>query len=473
MTTQVAGRAAVITMITDTVADYVALAIQLAVTVLLLSLLTYVSCVVHSLRTIVSRDTLMTACITLSCLLWMWSSFVSDLHLSLLLALTRWGCTLWDWWMQYAFGLNLVFTFIIVKLNWYRLIHEHQRSSHIRRQTLALVVLCMLPILIVCAGVEYNNGSRIDKSSGICRSKDAWKYALIGTLLINYVGLLYLIYRGMRYKYTQRAHKELLYGSILASLALLTILALNLTHQTVLVYGRVLKCICVNVTCLSLFGGLIGVPIIHSLKTRNEYEMLAAVKDTEIQHSSQLRCVADLLPYKNAYTHYLNWIQQRYINNPHKLSMASSTLSTLVVPKHQEDRVMSFEMYVTLCENDPQMFLFYPLHMVRFIQRLDIALDSSRSPDLDWKRNIEACFIQQSAKMHVILPHKLRLALFDSSTDEGCNFKDLLLCTKLWLLAQLEVLTWSDYIQDKELGLPAWIRTLNDVETRRYLLDSI
>ena len=458
-------------LVTDTVWDYVALVIQLVITAILFTLTAYVCMIVDQLRSVATRDNIMTLFITVSCVIWMWSAFVSDMHLSVFLALNRWGCVLWDFWFQYAFGLNLVFTFIIIKLNWYRLVQEHQNSVRIRNQTLSIIMFCMLPILIVCMGVEYNAGSSVDKKTGICMAQIGWKYALISTLLVNYACVLYLIYLGMRYEYVTRAHRELLYGTIIASSALLTILILNLTQQTIHVYGRVLKSICIDISCLSLFLGLVGVPILHSLKNKNEYELAMHVKSSDIQGSSEIKSVVDLLPYDNAYQHYLSWIIHVYASDNNAMTVEKSSLSPVLELEDCEVMIEEFNDYSTITEKDPQLFLFHLLSMVRLIQRMDIAINSSRSPDIEWKNNIDKLFIQDNATSRVRLPHRLQQLLLQSSTDYLSNYKNLLLCTKLWLLAQIEMLTWTHYVSNKETGLQNWMETIQSPSVREYVLE--
>lgn len=465
----------VVKLVTDTVWDYAALVLQLCVTVLLLALTTYVCLVVDRLRSVVVRDILMTSCITACCIIWMWSAFVSDLHFGVFLWLTQQSCVLWDFWLQYAAGLNAVLSFIIVKLSWHKHTQDHRLSVHIRNHTLLLIMVCVLPVIIVCAAVEYNDGVSVEESSGSCHTQMGWKYALIGCLLTNYLWLMYLIISGLRYKYVTREYRELLYGACVASAALLTILVLNLTHQTVYVYGRILKCLCINCASTSLFLGIMGIPIIHSLKRRNEYELAMHIKDTEIQHSSQIKSLVDLLPYSNAYQNYLSWLIQRYSEKKDLLTLERSNLAPVLIPQQlqqDDDVVKEMQWNTQLCSNDPQIFLFHPMFIVKLIQRLDLAISSGRSPDIEWKQNIERAYIRNDASSHVRLPYNLQQMLIHSATDDVCNYKNLLLCTKLWLLAQLERLTWTDYVLDVESGLPAWIKIVKSPQVQEYLLDS-
>lgn len=464
----------------DSVWDYGVLSVQLVVSVFLLALTTYAIMVVDHLRSVMNRDTLTTSCITVGFLLWSWSALVSNRHFSLLFPLGNWSCALWDFWLQYAFGLNLVFTLINIRLNWHRLIQEHKSAIQMRRQTLLMACVCGLPTLLVCAGVEYNGGTHL--VSGSCRAQDGWKYALMGTLLLNYMGMIRLLAVGLRYQYTTRDHKELLYGTVAASATLLLILVLNMSRQTGHTYGRVLTGLAINATSVSLFYGLIGSPLFHSLRRVNEYELALQLSQQQQQQQEQDEDrmnsvgVVQVMANNVAYGHYLGWLLQRYdYNNKELLKCNKTELPLIIVPSGlnaDSDIMREFCDYVRPVYEDPEEFLFRPYFMVKLLQKLEVTLDSKRSPDCAWKCSLDNAYIKQGGKYYVMLPYRLQQELLFTFIDNQLNYSNLLFCTKLWLLAQLEHLTWNSYKQDTSSGLQACIKTINSPYVQRFVSES-
>jgi len=440
--------------LTDTTWDIVALSVQVVITIVVLVLSAYVCLVIDRLQSVRGRDVSMIMCAVVSGLVWMWSAFVSDMHLSALLPLNRWGCALWDFWLQYAFGLNLMLTFIIIKLNWYRLLLTHCSPYYIRRNMIQVVSLCMLPIILVCVGVEYNQATTVDRKLGICITEPGWKYALITTLGLNYLAMLYLLYRTMSQDHVSSAHKELVYGSCVATAALLLILTLNLTHQTLLMYGRVLKSLAIDVCCLSLFAGLIGMPIFSSLRRKNEYEMVSRAPDAAVSGTESVACMADIIRSEQAYEHYLEWVQYRYgKDEPWSINSSSLCPPVLLDSGSYDDRYNNVFCGYTTCHDteDPPVFLLKPAHVIRLLRRIGLVLDSSRAVDASWRCDIQKKFLMPGGEKHVRLPYNLWRLLIESKNLN--NYKTLLLCTKLWLLSQMERLTWNEYMSDSTQGL--------------------
>lgn len=433
----------------DTVWDYIAVAVQIVTTIVILALLTYTCVVIDDLHSVNSRDIVMITFAVVSSLIWMWSAFVSDMHLSLLLPLNRWGCVLWDFWLQYAFGLNLMLTFIIVRLNWYKLLLSNYSSIHIRNNTLVVISFCIAPVIIVCIGVEYNKATSVDPDLGVCLAELGWKYALIATLLVNYSIILYLLYHAMRYNYISPAHKELSYGTAIATGALFIILIMNLTYQSLLVYGRIVKSFCIDITCLSFFFGLIGVPIFESLKLHNKYEVVHRMKDKERNSVCTISGMIDIVCQPNLYQHYLSWVTAVYNDQEEPWSIDANSLSA-PLPIHPDMNYDSrlndvFSMYTKHHDNhDPIVFIFRPVNVVYFLKRIELMLESSRGVDEDWKNDIQRKVLSDGSEHHVKVPYNLYGPLINP--PDISNYKILLLCTKLWLLAQMEMLSWNDYI---------------------------
>lgn len=445
-------------MVTDTSWDFVAVGLQLLTTIIIVVVLTYVWLIVDRLHSIESRDVASIVCAMASGLVWMWSAFVSDMHLSLLLPLNRWGCTLWDFWLQYALGLNLMLTFIIVRLNWYRLLSKGCTNTSLRNSTVAVIAACMLPVIVVCCGVEYNDASSVDKRLGVCITQLAWKYGLIGSLAFNYVIMLLLLLHKLRRSTMFKADKELAIGAAVAACALIGILILNLTHQTLLVYGRVLKSVCIDISCLSLLAGLIGMPVLRTLEQENDYERMGGRSKHKLKKLSDVNCVTDLLyhAYSNdLYTHYLYWVRAHYEKcEPWSIGCEALCKPILLDPNAGLDSRYNkvFQGYTTYHqERDPVVFVLPAKQVVNLLLRMELMLKSEREVDDDWRNSILNEFLTTDIEANrVNLPYNLLRQLID--VDSTLNYKNLLLCAKLWLLAQMEQLTWLDYISD-ERGL--------------------
>lgn len=214
--------------------------------------------------------------------IWVWSVTISDEHISGLHSMRVASCALWSFWGELVLGGNAWLTALVLRINIYYQLFTLKPSRTLRTSVLC-VILYTLPMFIVSVGVTALHGSYVDDTTGHCRTQLGWKVSAIVIAAINVVALVCFAYALTKHipahfkKYNEG--KELTVGIVIGLIGIATAIMVNVTGQTDLVYGRVIRTLAINVTVFAFMTAVCGRPIWKTMWNDATYlsEQVAAV----------------------------------------------------------------------------------------------------------------------------------------------------------------------------------------------------
>lgn len=174
-----------------------------------------------------------------------WSVFIDNDHLSALKGVANSDCSIWGFWFQYMFGLNLWFMFMTMRLLTYGFIFEnHMRVTQTnakQRYRRYVALLYVVPMLMLCTAITITKGTRVSETTQACQASPIWKGIITGWVGVCIV--IMAVLASLLKKVRQRHFNEwaTLRSVVFCAILFLALGALlNFLYLTVFMLGRFL-----------------------------------------------------------------------------------------------------------------------------------------------------------------------------------------------------------------------------------------